>query len=136
MTSDEDLLAVFRGVFAALIPGGPFLFDLLLAGSFDPPQETEVQVEEDYALIVHGDPPAAGGRLRYAMTLFYRQGGSWRRWDTVADERLYHRRRVVELLDRAGFADVRFLDAARELGARGLGDRRYFLCHRPAGGER
>lgn len=129
LTSLEDLSRVFARVHDALTPGGLFLFDFFPPAGFHRAGETQARVEEDYVLITRIGSLSGERLLRFDTTLFYREG-SWRRWDSVAYERLHTRSEIEELLTGAGFVGLRYLDAARELNARGLGDRHYFLCRR------
>ena len=119
MLSEDDLLAVFRNVFAALIEGGRFVFDLNLERRYrDFWGATCSTVDDDHACFMRGDYDPETHLARTIVTLF-RPNGAWKRDDVVFVQRCHGLEDVVALLGKAGFAGAACLDASRDLELEG-----------------
>jgi SAM-dependent methyltransferase len=119
MLSEDDLLAVFRNVFAALVDGGRFVFDLNLERRYlDFWGATCSTVDDDHACFLRGDYDPQTHIARTLVTLF-RPKGAWERDDVVFLQRWYPVEVVLALLRKAGFAGTACLDASKDLELEG-----------------
>ncbi len=131
----EDLSAVFANLHRSLRPGGLFVFDVLLAGLYQPePQSFAAQVEEDYVMVTREAFDAEQHLSRYEMTLFYRKEGEqglWRRWDSTSWEKFYAAAELESALTATGFTQVRIYDRARDLGLHDFSNRTFVVAVKP-----
>jgi SAM-dependent methyltransferase len=129
-----ELLAAFRNVCRALIPGGFFVFDLnmeekfrtLWCGAHPLIEEQTVSITR-----AHYDPAQKLGRVD--ITLFHLDQ-HWQRCDACVFEKCYSEDEVRSGLAQAGFCEIRAYDA-QKLGMQsdiGLG-RAFFSALRPKG---
>lgn len=102
MNRSSDFDALFRRVFAALSPGGFFLFDAKFPSG---PSRGVVRgkFSRDWAVIAESDEDARG-RLTRRIASFRRVGGRWRRTDEVHRLVLLPARDILRRLRKAGFA--------------------------------
>lgn len=134
-----EVASVLANVHHALVAGGLFCFDLLLAGDFvacDRP--IQALVEDDFVELWRETFDAAASRLGADLTLFYSQGAGWQRCDTTDYQQLYTAAEIEGALLEAGFRDIRRLSAERDLGCPDLAGRTYFVAEKgppPAGRE-
>jgi SAM-dependent methyltransferase len=132
-----EVATVAANVAAALVPGGLFCFDVLLAGDFQGLDWTpQALVEDDFVQVWRQTFDAAAARFGAEGTLFYRQDGGWRRWDTTDCEQLYTAEEIESALVGAGFSGIRRLSAAGDLGCPDLAGRTFFVAEKgpaPAG---
>ncbi len=115
----DQLCAVFANVYAALVEGGRFLFDLNMQEAYRTQwQKSSALVEEDNACFVRGgyDPVNKLGRTEITM---FRLRQNWERADVTLFQRCYRRHEIRSALDLAGFQPVRCYHARRDLGLRG-----------------
>jgi SAM-dependent methyltransferase len=127
--NEEDLEAAFRRTAAALKPGAPFAFDMLLESAYRTNWTDAFSVvRDDHVLLLHG----TGFDFRTSMaqcriTMFRLLEGAWRRSDVVVHERCYSTSQIDGALSRAGFGETACYDA-RDLGMSGqLGQGRTFV---------
>ena len=119
MLSEDDLLAVFRNVFAALVEGGRFVFDLNLERRYlDFWGATCSTVDDGHACFMRGDYDPETHIARTLVTLF-RPDGAWERDDVVFLQRCHPVEEVLALLRKAGFAGTACLDASKDLEVEG-----------------
>jgi SAM-dependent methyltransferase len=119
MLSEADLLAVFRNVFAALLDGGRFVFDLNLEERYrDFWEATCATVDDEHACFIRGDYDRDTHIGRTVVTLF-RPSDGWDRKDVVFIQRCHPVEDVLSLLRRAGFAEAACVDAVDDLGVQG-----------------
>jgi SAM-dependent methyltransferase len=99
-----DLTPVFARVFAALRPGGVFVFDVLEPGQLTRgvPRRRH-RVEDDWAVLVEFEEDAARREAARRITSFRRVGKLYRRSDEVHRLRLYEGRELAAQLGRVGF---------------------------------
>jgi SAM-dependent methyltransferase len=129
----EDLHAVFIGVYAALRPGGLFVFDMNLeeAYSLDLHQWT-VNVRNDAVGLSRGvyDPVT---HTAHTELIWFTQDGArdcWQRRQSIVEERCYEKQDIVKALQFAGFRNVETY-AAEELSVdKEFGYGRYFFSTR------
>jgi SAM-dependent methyltransferase len=102
MSKPSDFDALFERVFAALAPGGIFLFDAKLPSG---PSRGIVRgrFARDWAVLAESDEDARG-RLTRRIASFRRVGGRWRRTDEVHRLVLLSAREVLRRLRKAGFS--------------------------------
>lgn len=105
MLTSEDLLAVFRRVFRALLPGGLFLFDMntawALAELWD--DETFVVDREDLTVILQCKYDPQRQRETVMVTCFQRVNELYRKIVECHTEQAYPDEQIATLLADAGF---------------------------------
>jgi SAM-dependent methyltransferase len=115
----DELGRVFRGVGAALRPGGMFVFDMNLEERYRQHwKETCSTVDDEHACFIRGGYEARTRLGETRITLF-RKRGTWERRDVTMLQRYHAPEELVALLVRTGFVDVRCVDVAQELGISG-----------------
>ncbi len=129
------LTQAFRRIAAALKPGAPFAFDVLLESAYRTDwAENFNLVGEDHALVISGSGFDFRTRLAHCrITMFRRTDKVWRRSDIEVRERCYTAEEIDRALDTSGFRSVSCYDA-RDLGMSGqLGEGRvfYVACAAP-----
>ncbi len=99
--SSQELLATFRAVRSALLPGGHFMFDLNNERCYKTlwTQDEEIQ-HDDFTLLLENSFDAVSGKARSRVTLTPRKGEPV---SEVVEERLFPAAEVHGLLERAGF---------------------------------
>lgn len=133
LLDQEALERGFGNVYAALRPGGMFVFDLATEASFQTEWNQSCHiVEADEVCIVRGSYSERERLGRTLITTFYRHGG----WERVDVEFLAHCHRPEEVLGalkRAGFAgSVCHLSDDDEALRNELGPRRAcFVANKP-----
>jgi SAM-dependent methyltransferase len=114
----NELRRLFRRVYAALKPGGLFIFDIAEPGRGKRPSPKNRQ-GIDWAVLVEVDEDARTNRLTRRITTFRKVGDLYRRDEEVHRLQLYERSGIASELRRAGFrvrtlrgyAEQRFPDA-------------------------
>ena len=105
MLTSDDLVAVFRGVYRALLPGGLFLFDMntawAMATQWD--DETLVTDSESLTMIFRSTYDAERQRVSLNATLFERVGALYRKIVEQHVEQAYPEEHIATLLTDAGF---------------------------------
>ncbi|MHB0857938.1 MAG: class I SAM-dependent DNA methyltransferase [Anaerolineae bacterium] len=105
MLTNEDLLAVFRRVYAALDAGGLFLFDMntawAMAMSWD--DETYFTDSEDLSVILTSSYDASRQRVSVVVTCFEREGDLYRKIAERHTEQAYPNEQIATLLTDVGF---------------------------------
>lgn len=110
-----ELEAAFGCVFAALEPGGQFVFDLNMEAGYLECWEGTFSIVEDEEVLVAAssyDPDARVGKVHLTMFRRRRDESGWDRRDLVLTQRCYPEAAVVAALGRAGFSAAEVLDAA------------------------
>lgn len=106
MLTSEDLLQVFRRVWAALHAGGLFCFDMntayALATYWD--DETYFTDTGDLATIMQSEYDEAHQRAEVTMTCFQRVGELYHKIVETHTEQAYPQEQIATLLRDAGFA--------------------------------
>lgn len=100
---------LFRRVYAALRPGGLFVFDLAEPGRGRGPRQRHVQ-GTDWAVLVEVEEDARTRRLTRRITTFRKVGELYRRDEETHHLELYNRSEVARKLRQVGFR-VRTLSA-------------------------
>jgi SAM-dependent methyltransferase len=141
LLAKETLEAAFRNTAAALKPGAPFAFDMLLEDAYRTHWgESFALVRDDHALTITGSVYDPRGRAaRCTVTMFRLTEGAWRRSDVTIHERCYTPAEISSALAGAGFGELSCYDAG-DLGMAGqLGEgRTFFVAARlnpPGGGN-
>jgi len=126
-----ELTEVFRRVHAVLVEGGRFLFDLNMEEGYRARwRGWEAIVDDDNVCIVRAGYNAEEKVGWNEITMFRREGGTWRRADLTLRQRSYTEAEVRSTLAEAGFFDIATFDAERDLGlARNVG-RMFFLVRK------
>ncbi len=106
MLTSEDLLAVYRRVFQALLPGGLFLFDMntawALASQWD--DVTYFTDSEDLSVVLESHYDAARQRATVVVTCFERVNEFYRKFSERHVEQAYPAEQIATLLTDAGFS--------------------------------
>lgn len=129
----EELAAVFRNVYGALLPGGLFLFDMNMEEAFlEHWADYYAIVEETEVCILRGAYDQRKGVARYDITMFRRDAAeSWQRTDTSILEKYYPAKKIRRALKETGFRKISAYDAERELGLTDHVGRTFFLAQKP-----
>jgi len=125
----EDLSAAFRNVGAALKPGAPFVFDMLLEEGYQTRWgESFALVRDDHVLTISGSGYDFRRKLAHCtITMFRLLDGAWQRRDVTIQERCYSGDEIEAVVRQAGFGDLSCYDAD-DLGMAGqLGEGRAFF---------
>jgi len=100
----EGLLALFHRVYAALVPGGVFIFDLAEPGQVLPGTVTRGFTEgEGWVVLVETEEDAEKATLTRRIVTFRRITSYYRRDDEVHRLRLHKSTEVAKQLREAGF---------------------------------
>ena len=127
--SADGLEAALRNTGAALQPGAPFAFDMLLEGAYHTGwADGFTIIRDDHVLLISGSAYDFRERLASCtITMFRLLDDRWRRSDVEVRERCYSHDEIDRALARAGFAETVCYDA-RDLGMAGqLGEGRVFF---------
>ena len=127
--SEQDLQAAFQRTAAALKPGAPFAFDMLLESAYQTNwTDAFTLVRDDHVLVLSGSGFDFRTRLAQCrITMFRLLDGVWKRSDVEVQERCYTTSQIDAALSRAGFEQTACYDA-RDLGMSGqLGQGRTFV---------
>lgn len=98
-----SLNRVFRRVYAALEPGGWFLFDVALVGRVPGGHRRAYVATDDWACLYEAFEDDKRRLLARDITTFRKQGQDYRRAHEVHRLRLYQRDELVAPLEQAGF---------------------------------
>ncbi|MBC7256210.1 MAG: class I SAM-dependent methyltransferase [Chloroflexi bacterium] len=105
MLTSEDLGAVFKRVYQALLPGGLFCFDMNTAralASWD--DETYFTDTDVLSTIMHCDYDASCQRIEIRIVCFERVGDLYRKIAETHTEQAYPEEQIATLLVDAGFS--------------------------------
>ena len=105
MLTSDDLLAVFRRVYAALLPDGLFLFDMntawVMATLWD--DETYFSDDDNLTVILKSHYDSTRQRTAITVTCFQREGELYRKIVEHHAEQAYPPEQIATLLTDAGF---------------------------------
>jgi SAM-dependent methyltransferase len=102
--STVDLAALFRRVFAALRPGGVFVFDIAQSRLARAEHDTTSFAEgKDWAVVVEKRADLSRRLLERRIIAFRRMGKLYRRSEEIHQLELYNRAEIISLLEHAGF---------------------------------
>ncbi len=127
--TEEALQAAFKRTAAALKPGAPFAFDMLLESAYQTNWTDAFSlVRDDHLLVLSGSGFDFRTRLAHChITMFRLSEGVWTRRDVEVQERCYTTKEIDAALSCAGFEQTACYDA-RDLGMGGqLGLGRTFV---------
>lgn len=131
LTSEEDLLAVFRLVNNYLDPGGMFIFDLNTHYKFSELMGTQTFSEhrEEGSLIWDNYYDEEERLNEYALTIFVRQEqGLYRKYEELHYERCYEPAVVKGLLEQAGMRFIKACDSKDHGPVRENSERIYMIA--------
>lgn len=124
----DELIAVFRNVQAALVPGGQFLFDMNMEEGFRTRWRGAFGLAEpDHAMINRSSYESTAKLAQAAVTMFRLVDGAWSRDDVTLYQRCYSEDEIRTGLARSGFEQTQSYDAERELGMERQIGRMFFL---------
>jgi len=130
----EDLLSVFRHVYAVLRKGGLFLFDLNMEAGYRVCWEDNYGiVEDDHACVVRMSYHPDERTACFDATIFRLQDG-WQRSDVVLMQKCYSDAEVKSALEAAGFNDIRACTYDELWNPAELtveAERAFFICRKP-----
>jgi len=128
----DELEQVFANVYASLVPGGTFVFDLNMETGYRSRWNGSMGLaREDHALIARSSYDVETRTGRMDLTMFRLIEGAWHRSDVTLTQRAYEEGEVREALGRAGFREVAVLDAERDLQMPTGAGRSFFVAVRP-----
>jgi SAM-dependent methyltransferase len=111
----DRLERVFHSVYAALEPGGCFVFDINTGAAYGERWDrTFCEVQPDHAFFLRGgfDRQARIGCTRVTM---FRLTDSWQRWDVEIRQRPWEVSEIEPMLRSAGFAETCAYRACEDL---------------------
>ena len=113
----RDLVRIFHNVYAALLPGGIFEFDLNMEAGYKTRwQGSDGYVEDDHACIVRANHQPEERIGQTEITMFVLMGDRWERSDLTLLQRWYSESEIEGGLKEAGFEDVEIYDGGKDLG--------------------
>jgi SAM-dependent methyltransferase len=127
--TEDALQSAFQCTAAALKPGAPLAFDILLESAYQTNWADDFSVVcDDHVLVLSDTDFDFQTRLAQChITMFRLLGGVWTRSDVLVHERCYTTGEIDAALSRAGFEGTACYDA-RDLGMSGqLGQGRTFV---------
>ena len=128
----DDVRAVFANVYAALEPGGLFVFDVnTQRGFLDAADESYITEQGGPVCIVRSSYDVKKGVGLSKVTGFLQEGELWRRVDFEIPEYHYPVKDLRKALRETGFTRLETLDATEDLGMPSASGRVFLLCERP-----
>lgn len=128
----DELALTFRNVYATLVGGGIFLFDLNMESGYERRWRGSFGiVEDDHACIVRSSYSKEEKVGRFDATMF-RLEEEWRRSDVTLLQRCYSEDEVKSALAEAGFAEIGSYDMHGEPDESGEAGSMYFVGRKPA----
>jgi SAM-dependent methyltransferase len=133
ITERAGLEAAFRASYAALRPGGLFVFDLNMDAIYLRDWRGSYSiVESDHVVAVRSKYSRIARQAEMALTILREVNGVYQRSDLTLIERAYPAEEVLEALAGAGFVDAKGYDAEHDLAWRGYAGRSFFVARKPA----
>jgi len=130
----NELTRAFAGAFAALRPGGVFLFDMNTPGTVPKGWQRHpsfVEVDTRDAFVIHRSTWNARSQVAtLKVTCFVRRDGRWSRIDELHRERAYPLPAIRASLRRAGFAEVACWGSIQHMTPPRRGGRKYWIAAR------
>ncbi len=132
----EGLERVFKNVFACLVGGGIFIFDLTTKYHFEVNMKTYNAVREtpEYLYTLRGSYNEENKTGEFHCTVFQPEGALWKRSDILLHQTWYPCEDVKSALEKAGFTNIRVhsFNPQREL-IEGTDDtdRAFFYAQKP-----
>ena len=134
ITEREGLEAAFRCTYAALRPGGLFVFDMNMDAIYLHNWRGSYSiVEEDHVVAVRSKYSRMQREAQMHITILRQIDGVYQRREVRLTERAYALDEVLESLAAAGFVAVKAYDAEHDLAWRGNAGRSFFVAKKPAG---
>jgi SAM-dependent methyltransferase len=128
-----ELTQVFSKVYAALKPGGTFVFDVNMESGYARLGDGSFgNVQDDQAFIVRYSWDAEEKRSCFQLTAFRLENGSWQRSDFSLWQTCYTEEEIRGRLELVGFTGVECHDALEVGMQHKPGDRAFFLAHKEA----
>jgi SAM-dependent methyltransferase len=131
----RELSAAFTNVYAALLEGGLFLFDLNMeAGYMANWNGYYGIVEDDNVSIVQNSYSREERLAKFEATVFRRFDDQWQRSDVVLPEKCYSEAEICSALAAAGFVHIAAYDYDGQSDFGELtaeSERAFFICRKP-----
>ena len=132
----EELTSVFHNVYAALQPGGLFLFDLNMEEGYKACWDDNYGiVEDDHVCVVRLSYRPEERTAQFDTTIFYLQEG-WQRSDLTLMQKCYSEAEVRSALETVSFTDIHAYAYDEQRGLEELtrdAERAFFICQKPVG---
>ena len=128
-----ELTEAFRRVYAALLPGGIFVFDVNMEAGYQVRWSgSGGQTADDHAFIQHWTYDADTSIAHIDFTFFFLESdsGLWRRSDLTLTQRAYSEDDLRTALQSAGFTNIVTQDAQELNLARERGGRLFFVAEK------
>jgi len=130
ITNSEELLAVFRNVYATLQSDGYFLFDVTLADGYQAYHgHTLSFIEDDHVCLIRLNYRSEEQIRQSDLTIFRLAKERWQRSDFMILEKSYSVEEMLSHLRAAGFMETKTYEAQRDLGLPYIG-RIYFVSRK------
>ena len=128
-----ELTRVFSNVYAALKPGGTFVFDVNMESGYARLGDGSFgNVKDDHAFIVRYSWDAEEKNSHFELTAFRIEDGSWQRSDLSLWQTCYTEEEIRSRLELVGFTDVECYDALDVGMQHKPGDRAFFFARKEA----
>lgn len=132
----EELEQVFKNVFACLVNGGIFIFDMTMKMHFESVTRNHNNIQEkpEYLYLARVEYDADKKLSQITITIFQPEGKLWKRSEIVLYQTWYPLEDIKAALTKAGFTDFRAhsFNQQRELQeATDDSDRAFFYVQKP-----
>ncbi|ARV60163.1 hypothetical protein BZZ01_17375 [Nostocales cyanobacterium HT-58-2] len=126
----EELMGVFRSVYAALLENGLFVFNLPLEERYQYYWHgtTVGNIKDDYAWGIKRSYYSEEKIGQNNITIFQLIDGKWQRFDSTLLEKCFDKFQVQSALENVGFTEVNVYDAKRDFGINERAGDTYFVC--------
>ena len=122
----DELTSVYGNVYAALIGGGVFVFDLNMEEGYRTRWRfSPGHVEDDHAYVFRKSYLSTERIGKAEVTMFFRSGDRWDRSDVSLLQRCYSEREILDALQSVGFVGGKARDGGGDPG------RSFFVCRKP-----
>jgi len=133
-----DVRSAFASVFAALEPGGLFVFDVNTPERLSTiPEDVTIFEAEDYTVIWKDlwDAENKWWEVRLTGFIKEKESGKWRKFDEVHRERAFPLQELRSWLEQAGFSVKAVYDSGTFDTVSPLTFRAYFVAEKPGEGQ-
>ena len=129
-----ELTAVFQNVYAVLLEGGWFLFDLNMEEGYQLCWHDSFGiVEDDNVCVVRSSYCSEEKEAKFEATIFRLLSGEWKRTDIALLQKCYSEDEIKSALRNVGFTDVDAYAYSDQCGLAQLTQesvRAFFICRK------
>lgn len=132
ITERDGLEAAFRSVYAGLLPGGTFVFDMNMDAVYGRDWRGSYSiVESDHVVAVRSKYHRGARQAEMNITMLREVDGAYQRSEVTLIERAYPLEEILDSLAAAGFVETKAYDAEHDLAWRGNAGRSFFVTRKP-----